>query len=147
MNIQKSLSPLTLIAIFAGIVEASALASLPFLSEQSQTVYTWFLVGFPFFLTILFFLTLNFNHQTLYLPHEGGDKPEPAAGRSGHAGESSSLALSGPQANELIAAQLLRILAETHPSPRNWTLYNLDARVCIKLSVAPLGDSEGPGGF
>lgn len=55
MNIEKGLGPLTLIAIFAGIVEASALASLPFLSESSQTIYTWFLVGFPFFLTVLFF--------------------------------------------------------------------------------------------
>ncbi|WP_371922254.1 MULTISPECIES: hypothetical protein [Pseudomonas] len=61
-------SPLTIIAIFAGIIEASALASLPFLSEESQTTYTWFLVGFPFFLTVLFFLTLNFNYKSLYLP-------------------------------------------------------------------------------
>ncbi|WP_181131162.1 hypothetical protein [Pseudomonas capeferrum] len=61
-------SPLTIIAIFAGIIEASALASLPFLSEDSQTIYTWFLVGFPFFLTILFFLTLNFNYKSLYSP-------------------------------------------------------------------------------
>ncbi|MHC2147561.1 hypothetical protein [Pseudomonas sp. 210_17 TE3656] len=59
-------SPLTIIAIFAGIIEASALASLPFLSEDSQTTYTWFLVGFPFFLTVLFFLTLNFNYKSLY---------------------------------------------------------------------------------
>ncbi len=40
-------SPLTIIAIFAGIIEASALASLPFLGEDSQEIYTWFLVGFP----------------------------------------------------------------------------------------------------
>ncbi|MGH8380962.1 hypothetical protein [Pseudomonas sp.] len=61
-------SPLTIIAIFAGIIEASALASLPFLSEGSQNTYTWFLVGFPFFLTVLFFLTLNFNYKSLYSP-------------------------------------------------------------------------------
>ncbi|MOA02121.1 hypothetical protein D3C78_1215590 [compost metagenome] len=61
-------SPLTIIAIFAGIIEASALASLPFLSEDSQNTYTWFLVGFPFFLTVLFFLTLNFNYKSLYSP-------------------------------------------------------------------------------
>ncbi|WP_255263671.1 hypothetical protein [Pseudomonas aegrilactucae] len=60
-------SPLTIIAIFAGIIEASALASLPFLGEDSQSIYTWFLVGFPPFLTILFFLTLNFNTKSLYL--------------------------------------------------------------------------------
>lgn len=61
-------SPLTIIAIFAGIIEASALASLPFLSESSQGIYTWFLVGFPFFLTVLFFLTLNFNYRSLFSP-------------------------------------------------------------------------------
>lgn len=61
-------SPLTIIAIFAGIIEASALASLPFLSEDSQSTYTWFLVGFPFFLTVLFFLTLNFNNKSLFTP-------------------------------------------------------------------------------
>lgn len=63
-------SPLTIIAIFAGIIEASALASLPFLGESSQSIYTWFLVGFPPFLTLLFFLTLNFNTKSLYGPEE-----------------------------------------------------------------------------
>ncbi|QBF28139.1 hypothetical protein EXN22_21535 [Pseudomonas tructae] len=60
--------PLTVIAILAGVIEASALASLPFLSADSQGIYTWFLVGFPFFLTVLFFLTLNFNNKSLYSP-------------------------------------------------------------------------------
>ncbi|MDD1015802.1 hypothetical protein [Pseudomonas rubra] len=60
--------PLTIIAILAGVIEASALASLPFLSADSQGIYTWFLVGFPFFLTVLFFLTLNFNNKSLYSP-------------------------------------------------------------------------------
>ncbi|WP_256659531.1 hypothetical protein [Pseudomonas sp. H9] len=68
MNNAEPKSPLTIIAIFAGIIEASALASLPFLSEDSQNTYTWFLVGFPFFLTVLFFLTLNFNYKSLYSP-------------------------------------------------------------------------------
>ncbi|WP_425500206.1 hypothetical protein [Pseudomonas akapageensis] len=63
-------NPLTIIAIFAGIIEASALASLPFLDEDSQSIYTWFLVGFPPFLTVLFFLTLNFNSKSLYSPSD-----------------------------------------------------------------------------
>ncbi|WP_224793710.1 MULTISPECIES: hypothetical protein [Pseudomonas] len=75
-------SPLTIIAIFAGIIEASALASLPFLGEDSQGIYTWFLVGFPFFLTVLFFLTLNFNYKSLYSPEisdsSAVDLPAPA---------------------------------------------------------------------
>lgn len=66
-------NPLTTIAIFAGIIEASSLASLPFLEGHSQNIYTWFLVGFPPFLTLLFFITLNFNHKTLYSPSEFND--------------------------------------------------------------------------
>jgi len=73
---QNFSSPLTIIAIFAAIIEASALASLPFLEEDSQAIYTWFLVGFPPFLTLLFFITLNFNYKALYSPsdyHNGQD--------------------------------------------------------------------------
>ncbi|MEG0636764.1 MAG: hypothetical protein RR517_30045 [Pseudomonas sp.] len=90
-------SPLTIIAIFAGIIEASALASLPFLGEDSQSIYTWFLVGFPPFLTLLFFLTLNFNTKSLYGPdpsevddlevtddREGGTRATPAGPPTKH---------------------------------------------------------------
>lgn len=70
MSSPEPKSPLTIIAIFAGIIEASALASLPFLDESSQSIYTWFLVGFPPFLTLLFFLTLNFNTKSLYGPED-----------------------------------------------------------------------------
>lgn len=74
MSSPEPKSPLTIIAIFAGIIEASALASLPFLDESSQRVYTWFLVGFPPFLTLLFFLTLNFNTKSLYGPDESANE-------------------------------------------------------------------------
>ncbi|WP_337994257.1 MULTISPECIES: hypothetical protein [Pseudomonas] len=80
-------SPLTIIAIFAGIIEASALASLPFLGEDSQGIYTWFLVGFPFFLTVLFFLTLNFNYKSLYSP----DRLETPASLQALAGQEDAL--------------------------------------------------------
>lgn len=61
-------SPLALIAIFAGTIEASALASLPMLESAEKQIYVWFLVGFPPFLTLLFFITLNFNHRALFAP-------------------------------------------------------------------------------
>ncbi len=151
MNIEKGLGPLTLIAIFAGIVEASALASLPFLSESSQTIYTWFLVGFPFFLTVLFFLTLNFNHRSLYQP------PSPAtadrhsvppanitAQPSLQAPDQNSqiIALSGPEAQKFIETHILRTLSHPHAQPRSWTLCNLDTRMRIKLIVHPVADDE-----
>lgn len=78
VNNAEPKSPLTIIAILAGIIEASALASLPFLSEGSQNTYTWFLVGFPFFLTVLFFLTLNFNYRSLYSPPDTIDSAAPS---------------------------------------------------------------------
>lgn len=61
-------NPLALIAIFAGTIEASALASLPLLESAEKQIYVWFLVGFPPFLTLLFFITLNFNHRALFAP-------------------------------------------------------------------------------
>lgn len=63
-------NPLGIIALFTAMVEASALASLPFLDEAGQSIYIWFLVGFPTFLAILFFATLNFNRRALYSPSD-----------------------------------------------------------------------------
>ncbi|MFG0631683.1 hypothetical protein [Pseudomonas sp. xss_2] len=151
MNIEKGLGPLTLIAIFAGIVEASALASLPFLSESSQTIYTWFLVGFPFFLTVLFFLTLNFNHRSLYQPppQEAADKhfdsytmntPPPQPHQPSPINK--TIALSGPEAQKFIEAHILRTLTHRYPQARSWTLCNLDTRMRIRLSVSPVADDE-----
>lgn len=146
MKNEKSLSPLTLIAIFAGIVEASALASLPFLSEASQMIYTWFLVGFPFFLTVLFFLTLNFNHQTLYQPaaHEAAQQQPTIEAERMHGQASATIAFSGPDAGELIEQHIHRTLADPEPSARSWTLYNLDAHKQIYLAVEALADTTQP---
>jgi hypothetical protein len=52
------------------MIEASALASLPMLEEAAQYIYTWFLIGFPPLLTVLFFITLNFNARALYSPSD-----------------------------------------------------------------------------
>jgi hypothetical protein len=71
---QLAKSPLTIIAIFAATIEASALASLPLLESDNQYIYTWFLIGFPPFLTLLFFVTLNFNNRALYSPSDFTDQ-------------------------------------------------------------------------
>jgi len=63
-------NPLTIIAIFAGIAEVSGTAVLPFLSGQNQSVFVWFLMGFPTFLVALFFFTLHKNHRILYAPSD-----------------------------------------------------------------------------
>ena len=63
-------NPLTIIAIFAAIAEISGTVVLPFIAEENQTVYVWFLMVFPILLISLFFLTLNFNHKVLYAPSD-----------------------------------------------------------------------------
>jgi hypothetical protein len=66
-------NPLTVIAIFAAIAEAGAMVVLPFISAASQACFVWFLIAFPIFLVLLFFLTLNFNHRVLYAPGDYRD--------------------------------------------------------------------------
>jgi hypothetical protein len=63
-------NPLTIIAIFAASAEISGTVILPFISEENQSTYIWFLMTFPLLLVILFFLTLNFNHKVLYAPSD-----------------------------------------------------------------------------
>ncbi len=70
MNYNKVSNPLTVISIFAGIAEISGTVVLPFIAEQNQSTYIWFLMIFPIILVILFFLTLNFNHKKLYAPSD-----------------------------------------------------------------------------
>lgn len=61
---------MSIIAIFATLSETSAAVSLPFLDEDNQEIYIWFLISFPFYLLFLFFYTLNFNHKSLYAPSD-----------------------------------------------------------------------------
>ncbi|MBV4485339.1 hypothetical protein HU727_007035 [Pseudomonas sp. SWRI153] len=66
----KITNPMTVIAIFAFISETSAAVSLPFLDNEDREIYVWFLISFPFYLLFLFFVTLNFNHRSLYSPSD-----------------------------------------------------------------------------
>ncbi|MFA6980970.1 MAG: hypothetical protein WC209_16720 [Ignavibacteriaceae bacterium] len=67
-------NPLTIIAIFAGLAETSGTAVLPFVEKSIQGTFVWFLIIFPLFLVMLFFLTLNFNHRVLYAPSDFTDE-------------------------------------------------------------------------
>lgn len=63
-------NPLTIVAIFAGIVEISGTVVLPKISEANQQLYIYFLIFFPVYLVSLFFYTLNKNHKVLYAPSD-----------------------------------------------------------------------------
>lgn len=63
-------NPMTVIAIFATLSETSAAISLPFLDDEEKETYIWFLISFPFYWILLFFITLNFNYRSLYAPSD-----------------------------------------------------------------------------
>ncbi|MDI3396874.1 hypothetical protein QLG12_01480 [Pseudomonas sp. V88_4] len=67
---KKVTNPISIIAIFALITETSAAVSLPFLDNEERKTYIWLLISFPFFLSFLFFITLNFNYRSLYAPSD-----------------------------------------------------------------------------
>lgn len=73
-SIKKISNPLTIIAIFAGLAEVSGTVVLPFLEDDSQSLYVWFLMAFPTLLILLFFITLNFNYKVLYAPSDFKDE-------------------------------------------------------------------------
>ena len=153
MTQAQPVAPLTIIAIFAGIIEASALATLPFLSEASQKLYTWFLVGFPFFLTALFFLTLNFNYKSFYSPPVASMKNDntqsaniqsvtatPSEARGAVGSEPVTFMFSGPYANHMMEQQLLSALAQPAEPSRTWRFCNLERQQCAQLSISTLED-------
>lgn len=67
-------NPLTIIAIFASITETSGSIILPFILPNNQFYFMWFLILFPTFLVVIFFITLNFNHKVLYSPSDYKDE-------------------------------------------------------------------------
>lgn len=67
-------NPLTIIAIFAGIAEVSGTLVLPFIADENQLIFIYFLIIFPSILIVLFFVTLNFNNKALYAPSDFDDE-------------------------------------------------------------------------
>lgn len=67
-------NPLTIIAVFAGLTETVGVGILPFLEDQNQRFFLWFLVTYPFFLLVLFFATLWIKPQVLYAPSDFKDE-------------------------------------------------------------------------
>ncbi|MCC2605792.1 TPR end-of-group domain-containing protein [Planctobacterium marinum] len=66
-------NPLTIIAIFAGLAEIGGTIVLPLLEKDIQSIYVWFLMGFPICLVLVFFWTLYNNHSVLYAPSDFKD--------------------------------------------------------------------------
>lgn len=68
-NPKKISNPLTIIGVFASLAEVGGTV-VTALVPSLQSIYIWFVIGFPTLLLILFFLTLNFNNLKLYAPSD-----------------------------------------------------------------------------
>jgi hypothetical protein len=72
-NLKRVDNPLTIIGFFAVIAEITMTVAFSAVSLELRPVFIWFVMAFPPFLVILFFLTLNFNHKVLYAPSDFRD--------------------------------------------------------------------------
>jgi hypothetical protein len=71
---KKISNPLTIIGIFASLAEISSIGVLPLIGQELQQQFIWFVMGFPTFLIVSFFITLNFNPRVLYAPSDFRDE-------------------------------------------------------------------------
>lgn len=67
-------NPLTIITIFAALVEIAGTVSLRLVDTSLQAIFVWFVMLFPVLLVVLFFLTLNYNLKVLYAPRDFRDE-------------------------------------------------------------------------
>ena len=74
MKINKVGTPLTIVAIFAGLAEVAGAAVLPLLEFELQRIFIWYVMLFPLILLSSFFITWNFNTKVLYPPSEFKDE-------------------------------------------------------------------------
>lgn len=66
-------NPLTIIGIFASLVELMGLGILPLVEKEIQQIYVWFLMFFPTSLVAAFFVVLYTKHEVLYAPSDYRD--------------------------------------------------------------------------
>jgi len=66
----KVSNPLTIVAIFAGLAEVMATAVLVVLPATLQSIFIYFVMGFPVLIVSLFFLCLFVRPQSLYAPSD-----------------------------------------------------------------------------
>ncbi len=67
-------NPLTIIAIFASLVEVCGTIVLPQLLAENQRFFLVFIMAFPTLLVSVFFVFLWFRHGNLYAPGDFKDE-------------------------------------------------------------------------
>lgn len=73
-NIRKVGNPLTIIAIFAALAEVAGTIVLGVVPPAIQSIFVWFVMGFPVLLIVLFFGTLIWKADVLYAPSDFADE-------------------------------------------------------------------------
>lgn len=63
-SLNRIVTPLNLLAMFAAFSEASAATTLPYLDEESRKFFIGFIIIFPCALTAIWFLTVHSNGKT-----------------------------------------------------------------------------------
>ncbi|MDP3836491.1 MAG: winged helix-turn-helix transcriptional regulator [bacterium] len=69
-KIKKVSNPLSIIAIFAALAEVVGTTSFVLVDKEIQSIFIWFVMGFPTLLVLLFFITLIFKTHVLYAPSD-----------------------------------------------------------------------------
>lgn len=59
MTKDRITNPLTIVGIFSGIAEVAGTTVIAFLSQELQSIFIWYVMGFPILLVILFFVTVQ----------------------------------------------------------------------------------------
>ncbi|TCD46832.1 hypothetical protein [Chlorobium sp. N1] len=72
-NTRRINTPLTIMGMFAVLTEVSSSVVLPALPPELQSVFVWFVMGFPSALLLLFFLVLLIRPQAIYAPADFRD--------------------------------------------------------------------------
>lgn len=71
---KKVSNPLTIIGIFAGIAEVAGTIVLPSLNYELQMVFIYYVMLFPIFLVVVFFIVLWKKPAVLYAPSDYNDE-------------------------------------------------------------------------
>lgn len=73
-SIKELKHPLNVVVLLAALIEVAATVVLPTIEGTVQSIFVWFVMIFPFFLTLMFFATLNFNRKVFLNPGDFQDQ-------------------------------------------------------------------------
>jgi hypothetical protein len=76
-SLNRIVTPLNMLAMFAAFSEASAATTLPYLDEESRKFFIGFIIIFPCALSALWFCILHLNNKKLTHPTEQASTSNP----------------------------------------------------------------------